>query len=58
MTPWLAVGAVALGVFGLIREVSRRRQAGDPLRGWLVADHQDGTPPHRDKLLHQLPPSA
>jgi hypothetical protein len=55
VAPWVALGAVALGVAGLVREMSRRRGACDTLRMPLVTDHQDATPPHGDKLLHQIP---
>jgi hypothetical protein len=53
LTPWLAVAAVGIGLVGVAREVTRRRMACDPLRGRLVADSHEFTPPHGDKLLHQ-----
>ncbi len=58
LAPWLAIAAVGIGLVGVAREVTRRRIACDPLRGRLVADGHEFTPPHGDKLLqrsHGLP---
>ena len=55
LVPWIAVAAVGIGLVGVAREMTRRRMAGDPLRGRLVADAHEFTPPHGDKLLHQVP---
>jgi hypothetical protein len=53
LVPWIAVAAVGIGLVGVAREMTRRRMACDPLRGRLVTDRHEFTPPHGDKLLHQ-----
>lgn len=52
LVPWIAVAAVGIGLVGVAREMTRRRMASDPLRGRLVSDGHEFTPPHGDKLLH------
>ena len=54
VAPWLAAGALGVGVLGLMREVARRRQPSSaPTRLRLVNRRHAVTPPHGDTLRRQ-----
>ena len=52
MAPWLAAGALGIGVLGFARAVTHRQRR--PFRlmvSRMAPDNHDVTPPHGDKLL-------
>lgn len=52
MAPWLAVGALGVGLLGFARAVThRQRRTFRLLRSEMTPDKHDVTPPHGDKLL-------
>lgn len=53
VAPWLAIGAVGMGVYGVVREMTRRARTDRGLTMRMVPDRCDATPPHGDKLLRQ-----